>query len=280
MPSIATLAAKYGVGRGTVQAALDLLRIEAALEIATRGPAASVLAACDRGRLWQAVGRRGLMLLLPLPYSLRVMGLATALARTLRGCAVSHSLAYMRGARSRLEALAEGRADLAVTSRLAADEALAVAGLDVEILLRLGPETYAGAQGWLVREGFEFWPEHPLIGVDLASADQSLAPREAAACGVPSPRWVEVPYLRWQAAVASGEVDAVLWPLDVVPSHTGLKVHPTDLVSHLMPRMGEAVLLVRRGDEAVRSLLAPLLQAATLRAIQVQVMEGRMEPTE
>lgn len=276
IPSIAQLSAQFGVGRGTVQAALELLRDDAGLITDARGSAASRLVACDPAGLWRAAGRRGLMLLLPFPYSRRVMGLATALAEQLRRSPVDHSLAYMRGARSRIEALASGRADLAAVSALAAYEA-AAAGGECEVLLELGAKSYAARQGWLVRRDFRQWPARVRIGTDPASTDQSqlprlLVPQEVAA------EFVELPYLRMQGAVASGEVDAVVWPEDVLPAHEGLCLLPIDVA--LPPGADRAVLLVRRGDRAARALLGQAILAEAIRSIQDDVLAGRREPSE
>ncbi len=276
IPSIAQLSARFGVGRGTVQAALDLLRAEAGLLTDARGASASRLVACDPAGLWAAAGRRGLMLLLPFPYSRRVMGLATAIAELLRQSPVDHSLAYMRGARSRIEALRAGRADMAVVSALAAEEADA-AGCECEALLRLGPESYAAGQGWLVRHGFQTWPARLRIGTDPASTDQSRLPRLLTPSGVEA-EFVELPYLRMQAAVANGEVDAVVWPQDVLPAHEGLHLLP--LGSELPAGADRAVLLLRRGDRAARALLRHALSAEAIAAVQGEVLSGAREPSE
>lgn len=276
LPSIAQLAARFGVGRGTVQAAFEMLRAEAGLQIDARGALASRLVACDVAGLWRAAGRHGLMLLLPFPYSRRVAGLATALAEVLRQSPVAHSLAYMRGARSRIDALAAGRADLAVASALAVEEALAQ-DAPCEVLLRLGPESYAAGQGWLVRRDFAAWPARVRIGTDPQSADQSRLPRLMAPTG-PAVEFVALPYLRMQAAVASGEVDAVVWPRDVLPEHPDLRLFP--LGGELPADADRAVLLVRRGDRAVRGLLGGAIAADALAAIQAEVLAGRRDPTE
>ncbi len=276
IPSIAQLATRFGVGRGTVQAAFALLRADAGLITDARGPSASRLVACDAAGLWHAAGREGLMLLLPFPYSRRVMGLATALADLLRRSPVAHSLAYMRGARSRVEALAAGRADLAVVSALAAREALQ--GLaDCEVLMRLGPETYAAGQGWLVRDDFALWPDRLRVGTDPASTDQSRLPRLLVPRGVDA-TFVELPYLRMQGAVASGEVDAVVWPQDVLPQHPGLQVLP--IGSQLPDGADRAVLLSRREDRALGALLGRSVTAEQIEAIQREVLSGRREPSE
>jgi hypothetical protein len=276
MPSIAQLASRFEVGRGTVQAALDLLRAEAGLVTDARGPAASRLVACDAAGLWRAAGRQGLMLLLPFPYSRRVMGLATGLAEVLRRSPVAHSLAYMRGARSRIEALAAGRADLAVVSALAAAEAL-TAGESCEELLRLGPESYAAGQGWLVREDFAGWPAQVRVGSDAASTDQSRLPQLLLPAGVRA-EFVDLPYLRMQSAVASGEVDAVVWPQDVLPAYPGLQLLP--LGAEPPADAGQAVLLVRKGDRAARGLLGGAISAAAIAAVQHEVLQGLREPSE
>ncbi len=276
IPSIAQLSARFGVGRGTVQAALELLRAEAGLATDARGSSASRVVAYNPAALWLAAGRRGLMLLLPFPYSRRVMGLATALAELLRLSPVDHSLAYMRGARSRIEALCAGRADLAVVSALAAEEA-ETQGSDCEVLLKLGPESYAAGQGWLVRQDFSSWPARMRIGTDPASTDQSRLPRQLLPQGV-APEFVDVPYLRMQGAVASGEVDAVVWPQDVLPGYEGLRLLPID--RELPSGADLAVLLVRQGDRAARALLGQALTPGAIRSIQEEVLAGRREPSE
>lgn len=276
LPSIAQLSARFEVGRGTVQAALDLLRAEAGLATDARGSSASRLIACDPAALWRAADRRGLMLLLPFPYSRRVMGLATALAELLRESPVDHSLAYMRGARSRIEALCAGRADLAVVSDLAAAEGRA-GGAECEELCVLGPESYAAGQGWLVRQDFRPWPRRVRIGTDPTSTDQSRLPRHLLPQGLTA-EFVDVPYLRMQGAVASGEVDAVVWPQDVLPGHPGLRLLPVE--RDLPAGADRAVLLLRTGDRAARALLGQALLPDRIRTIQEDVLSGRREPSE
>ena len=57
---------------------------------------------------------------MPLPYSKRYEGLATGLYKAFEKADIPFSLAFMRGAGKRIEALGLGKYDFAITSKLAA----------------------------------------------------------------------------------------------------------------------------------------------------------------
>ena len=111
---------------------------------------------------------------MPLPYSKLYEGLATGLYKTFSSKKLPVSIAYMRGAESRLESLLSGRYDFVVMSKLAAQHSISN-GANIEIIMNFGKYTYVSEHALIfndpsnncIKDGMK-------IGIDKTSIDHYL----------------------------------------------------------------------------------------------------------
>jgi YhfZ C-terminal domain/Helix-turn-helix domain len=285
LPRVRDLSVRLGVGNGTVQAAFGLLAEAGAIETTARGHLGTVLERADRAALWRLGGLGTLFAAMPLPYSRRYEGLATGLRGAFEEAGAPFAVMFVRGAADRVAALVEGKADVAVVSRLAADEL--AAQHPVELLADLGPATYVGAHGLLVRRGADPLRPGLRVAVDGSSPDQRILARRLFA-GRPVV-WVDVPYMQLPGLFARGEVDATVWNLDEAASRLGEGVEAVPLDGTEPPwaagardpdgRNSRAALLIRTGHPS-RALAAvrERLDLGTVTRYQDEVLRGDRTP--
>jgi hypothetical protein len=270
---------RLGVGNGTVQAAFGLLEEAGAIEMTARGHLGTTLIRADRTTLWRLAGLGTMLAAMPLPYSRRYEGLATGLRAAFEQAGAPFAVTFMRGAATRVSALVEGKVDLVAVSRMAADEL----GRDqeVEVLADLGPGTYVGAHGLLVRKGTDIGRAGLRVAVDHSSLDQRvLAERYFTGRAV---RWLEVSYMQLPGLFARGEVDATVWNLDEAADRLGedVDVLPLDekTTRSLDARNSSAALLTRSDGSPSLAAVRERLDLATVTGLQAEVLLGERVPT-
>jgi len=272
---IRTLAKRYQASVGATQIELAALATEGAITLDSRPGRGAVLLDRDVGRLYEAAEQGPLLVALSLPSTERINGLATALRAGFTGVGVEAYLSFIRGSRPRIEALAQGRCQVAVMSRLAAD---ALIGRRLEILLTLPPGTF-------VREHRLFYSKRlggrPIrrVAIDRASYDfERLTILEFGS----SVEYVPLNYLRAVREIEAGRVDAAI--LDV---EDALMRYPADMPSRplsdatlrsLDGSNTSAALVGRVGGIAVREVVRTCIDPRTIVRIQEDVIAGRRAP--
>lgn len=270
-------AKKFGTGRGTVQSAVKLLQ-ESAVTLETRGHLGTFLSVVDYEKLWQLTGFGAVMGVMPLPYSKLYEGLATGLYLAATDGRIPFSLAYMRGAQTRLQALADERYDFAVVSRLAAETAIREQG-GVAIALQFGSFTYVHKHAILfssatereIRDGMR-------IGVDRTSIDQYLLTLEQ--CQTKQVIYIDLSYNQIIAKLQAGEIDAAIWNLDeVVERKLDIRYVPLPTTHDYGDSDTEAVLVVRETDKGMQALLNSFITPESVTMWQQQVINGKLVPS-
>lgn len=281
LPRLTDLAREFQVGQGTVHQALKSLVEAGAAEIQSRGHLGSFLATVDYRKLWELSGNGTLMGLMPLPYSRRYEGLATGLYEAFETAGIPVNIGYMRGSSKRLEAVLEGHADFAVTSALAADEALRSKEQEWLAPVWLGPESYVSIHAILtLNPAFTGIQNGMRIGVDRASLDQFWLTE--AECEGKDVEFVEVPYMNVVEELHQGKIDAAIWNSDeAVERYPGVHIVPlaNEQARSLAEANTEAVVLIRRDREDLRHLLKRFLLVDQVRRVQEEVMSKKRMPT-
>jgi hypothetical protein len=145
---------------------------------------------------------------MPLPYSRRYEGLATGLRAAFEQARAPFAVTFVRRAHDRVAALLDGKVDLVVLSRYAADRLTAQHPL--ELVADLGPSTYVGAHGILVRHGVDL--DAPALRVAVDRSSEDLEPlTERTFAGREDVTWVETSYMQLRDLFARGEADATVW---------------------------------------------------------------------
>ncbi|MFD7663337.1 GntR family transcriptional regulator YhfZ [Streptomyces sp. NPDC059788] len=280
LPRVRDLATELGVGNGTVQAALQLLEEAGAMETVARGHLGTFLVRADRAILWRLAGLGTVLAAMPLPYSRRYEGLATGLRAAFEEAGAPFAITFMRGATARVAALLDGKVDLAVLSRFAADQL--VEKHPIDLVADLGPATYVGAHGLLLRHGVQLETDGLRVAVDPASEDQR-AVAERAFADRQDVTWLESSFIQLHDLFADGRADATVWSLDEVQGQVGDEVDVLPLgeevTGDLSPRSSSAALIARSaGSEALTAVSASLdLEAVT--SLQAEVLRGERIPS-
>lgn len=275
IPRVEDFAVKCGVGRGTVQSALQLLVESRAVHLDSRGHLGTFLMEADFAKLWEFAGRSNLMGAMPLPYSRRNEGLATGLYAAFERQQIPFHMSYMRGGANRVKALAEGRYDFVVLSMRAANLA---AGSGVDVLHSFGRGTYVGAHGLLVRdEKYRSVQPGMRIGVDSSSTDQYTLTMEL--CKDTDVEYVELPYMQLLEQLGHGNIDAAVWNVDEVEQRFGRR-GPVYIVPLEFNEddATEAALVVRREDFRIFQNLLKMVDMDQVVTIQRTVLDGERVP--
>ncbi|MFI0262795.1 GntR family transcriptional regulator YhfZ [Streptomyces sp. NPDC017056] len=280
LPRVRDLAAELGVGNGTVQAALQLLEESGAIETVARGHLGTFLVRADRAVLWRLAGLGTVLAAMPLPYSRRYEGLATGLRAAFEEAGAPFAITFMRGAAARVAALLDGKVDLAVLSRFAADRLMEQHPVD--LIADLGPATYVGAHGLLLRHGVRLDTEGLRVAVDHTSEDQR-ALAERAFGDRRDVTWLESSYMQLYDLFTHDRADATVWNLDEVQGQLGGEVDVLplgdEITRDLSLRNSSAALIARsEGSEALAAVSGSLdLKAVT--SLQDEVLRGERMPS-
>ncbi|MFD7922158.1 GntR family transcriptional regulator YhfZ [Streptomyces sp. NPDC059740] len=280
LPRVRDLAAELRVGNGTVQAALGLLEEAGGISTVARGHLGTFLTRVDRGILWRMSGLGTLLAAMPLPYSRRYEGLATGLRAAFDTAGTPFAITFMRGASARATALLDHKVDLVVLSRFAADQLISRHPL--ELVVDLGPQTYVGAHGLLLRRGVDLAAPRLRVAVDSASEDlRTLAARVFAART--DVEWVEASYMQLRDLFARGEVDATVWNLDEARDHLGEHVETRplgdEITRDLSLRNSSAAIVGRAGKSAALRAVRHSLDPERITALQEEVVRGERMPS-
>lgn len=271
-------AKKFGTGRGTVQAAVRLLQEGEAVALESRGHLGTFLATVDYEKLWQFTGFGAVMGVMPLPYSKLYEGLATGLYHVAQQGKIPFSLAYMRGARPRIKALADGRYDFAIVSRLAAEAAVQEQG-GITIALSFGAFTYVHKHAIIFASGRQREIQDGMrIGVDKTSTDQYLLTVNQ--CREKKVIYVDLAYNQIIAKLQAGDIDAAIWNIDeVLERKLDMPYLPLTELNSYGDSDTEAVIVIRETDSGIEALLNSFIKPDEVVSYQQQVVEGILVPS-
>ncbi|OON76393.1 GntR family transcriptional regulator YhfZ [Streptomyces tsukubensis] len=280
LPRVRDFAERLGCGNGTVQAALQLLEDSQAIETTARGHLGTFLVRSDRAILWRLSGLGTLLAAMPLPYSRRYEGLATGLRGAFETAGAPFAITFMRGAAARTAALVEGKVDLVVLSRLAADQL--IAEQPVKLVADLGPATYVGAHGLLLRRGVPLDKPGLRVAVDHTSEDQRVL-AERAFSGRDDIVWVEASYMQLADLFAHGQADATVWNLDEVQGRVPMdaEVLPLgdEVTRDLALRNSSAAVIGRAEAPMALDAVRDSLDLSLVAAVQTEVLRGERMPS-
>lgn len=272
IPTVAEYASRFQVGIHTVQRALAVLE-RAGVALSPHGRNGTYLVAVERSRLWSIAMRDALVGFMPLPYSRRYEGLATGLRDSLVSVGIPFSMAYMPGARLRLQSLRAG-SSFAVVSALAYREATQ-AGAQVDVVLNLMAGSFVASHGVIWRRGPR--PVRPRVGVDQNSFDQMLLSH---AEFLEQAEFVPAHYMQLVELVRRGALDAAVWALDAVLPDETIELGPLTQPGaiDLDQLATAATLVVAAGDAPVARFLKDYVSVERVLQTQAEVLTGARAP--
>ncbi|WP_054177859.1 GntR family transcriptional regulator YhfZ [Trabulsiella odontotermitis] len=272
LKTIEELATECGSSVGLTQAALKTLESEGAIRIERRGRNGSYLADMNHKALLSHVDIRNVVCAMPLPYTRLYEGLASGLKSQFEG--IPFYFAHMRGADVRVECLLNGVYDMAVVSRLAAENYLHSNALCM--VLELGAQTYVGEHQLICRKGEA--KNVRRVGIDNRSADQKIM-TSLWFCEREIER-VDVPYHESLHRIVKGDIDGVIWNVAVESELVVLGLEAIPLKGD--PRFvqaTEAVVLTRADDYPMQHLIETVVDKPALLAHQQRVVNEEQDPS-
>ncbi len=272
IPTISALEKSCGASRGNVQKALQILKEEGAISLEAHGQNGTLLTSIDYLALARSCGFEHPTVAMPLPYTSRYEGLATALFTLLNTEGQRAYITFMRGSEARAQTLLDGSTTYCVMSRLAYDDYVS-RGYRIGLALECGPLSYVGRHVLISRDASQTDWSGARVGIDESSVDQSVLTRRFFAHS--DVEYVPVQYTNIVQMVESGQIDAGVWNEDDFRTHTSTL--STRFVEGLFNSDDNtnAVVVTRSDDYLARQLLRLLANPQDVRAIQKQVMEGQ-----
>ena len=282
LPSVSECCNLLGAGSGTVQAALRALSDAGAINMEAHGHQGTVITALDRALLWRfSRGNSPIYGSLPLPNPTRYEGLATAMFELFERSGIPFSTGYVRGARVRVQRLLDRHADFVVCSLLSAEIALQE-NPSLTMLMDLGKETYMTNTMLIFAEpGHTEVEDGMRVGLDYSCYDHPEINRVASEGK--NVTFVPVNYTNVHNMLHNREIDVSVCGLETYatdfPGLYSVPVARKGRMAKITQEGGNAVIIVRKGDDALSALLQDVLNLDELHAIQKDVMEGRKMPS-
>ena len=274
IPSIRNLAALYGTSVGSISNAMESLAGAGAIRIVKCGRLGSFLEQRSVGRLWSAAAGCPMVIGLTLASNPRYEGMATALKQVLRRAGIEAYLVFIRGSRTRLAALREGRCHAVVMSCFAADE---LCGHGETILYRLPVGSFASGNSVFYRKGQTESTGRLRVAIDRDSYDQTrmteleFAQREVELQPTILPQMLRL--------LATGQVDAAVVTSDDMQAYLkdGIRQAPLSpsVLRFLNERDASAAIVIRSSDSDVKGSLQAAVNVDEMMGIQQAVLEGR-----
>ena len=274
IPTVSQLEEICSSSRGNIQKALASLKERGAISLEAHGQNGTLLTDIDYLAMARACGVSHITGAMPLPYTKRYEGLATALFTLLNTGEIRSFITFQRGSEARIQTLLDGSINYCVMSRLAYEE-YAKRGLGISAVLDCGPLSYVGRHVLLTREGFAAGDWHRArVGIDQTSIDQSLLTEcYFAGRGV---TFVPVQYTHIVDMLYDGQLDAGIWNED--DHHVRVSDIPESELEGEAARQDNthAVVVVRSNDALTYQLIVTLAQVNRVREIQQSVMNGEV----
>lgn len=275
--TVANYSEKFTTARGTVQSALKLLEDNKAISIEARGHLGSFITYIDYKRILEYTDITSIVGVMPLPYSKLYEGLATGLYKSMEKSKLSFNLAYMRGAKSRIDAMNKGRYDFAIVSKLAAKQEIEN-GVNIDIVVEFGIFSYVSEHVLIFNDHYKRSIEDGMkIAIDRSSIDHSTLTLKQ--CQGKDVQLVELPYNQIVTKLTNGEIDAAVWNIDeIIEKKLNIKYYPLfDNELHNMDT--EAVLVMNRNKSELGTFIKRFLNEEDVLKYQNKVVLGQVTPS-
>lgn len=279
IPNISDLSSSLNVGAGTVQTALKMLETENLIKLQSRGHQGTTLEYIDRVLLWKMTEQPWISGSMPLPYTTRLEGFATALYKQFEDVSIPFNIQYMRGGKARLQKLSMGACNFAICSKMCFTLATKEFK-NLDVLFEFGAETYMDQAAVVfsddketeIRDGMK-------IGIDFHSYDHVFL-NEYFTMGK-KVYFVPVKYSELAEKLNRREIDASIWNMDELREKFIAKnIHTLKVTTEVeeIRNAGTAVLVVRSDDKRLKLMLPDILDINSVLKIQDDVINKKILP--
>ncbi|MGC6178175.1 GntR family transcriptional regulator YhfZ [Lacrimispora sp. 38-1] len=266
---------RFGVSRGTIQNAFACLKESNAVVLENHGHQGTYIMSLNNKKLQEHCMPRGILGIMPLPYSLTYEGLATAMYEQFYS--LNFNMAYARGAVGRIELVESGTYHFAICSQFAAEQSVKE-GKQIEIAMNFGPGSFLSRHVLLLADSrFDSIQDGMRVAYDSNSLDQSCITRN-----IIHGRDVVLVPIRTQQTVTAlkeGIIDAGVWNYDDIleNKHDSFKVAFLD-DSDYNNLFSTAVLVTGKEEKCLKAMLMKYINSAQVMTIIRDVREKKREP--
>ena len=275
IPTVSEMSALNDIPIGTTHNALKTLIKNGVIEVVSKGHMGSFLVDKDVKKLLNIIGVQYLFGTMPLPYTKRFEGLASGLVSQMKNSYdIPVNLAYMRGSKTRIDMLKNGRYDFAIVSKMAAKEYIEKHN-DIEIVVEFGAFSYTKQHVVMfhddadkeIRDGMR-------VGIDRSSIDQMKLTENL--CKGKNVEFIDVQYLRMFEKIMDGSIDATIVCIDET-NKQALNINCTSFDVNLDST--NAVLVVDSDRRELVNLINNLINKEEILNVQKQVLDGKIQPS-
>lgn len=276
LDSVRALAASMNASIGLISESVTRLEALGAIEIERRGQLGSFLVNLSIGRLWNVAVNQPLVIAHTLPSNRRYEGLATALKKAFNEAGVETYFIFVRGSRTRLQALRENRCHIAIISRFAAE------GLQTRselIAATLPPGSFVKSHQVFFRTDTS--PNQPMTAaIDPDSYDQmQLSKIEFKDMQV---TFNTISFMSIHRYLAEKKVDLAIWTEEDMENKIGNLIANRLLSKQTIKEIGsrntEAALVIRSDDSTTLALIRKVINEKEIEAVQKAVISGDLIP--
>lgn len=278
--TVSELAKMFKSGVGTIQTALQKLVKVNAVVIESRGHKGTYIISMNKSILWEYSLYDVLTGNMPLLYTKRLIGLASAIYTSFEENVIPISMSYTRGGLLRVKKLVEGKVDFTICSSLTAEKAIEE-NEDLEIYLRFGKETYTKGNVFIFKDETSTKLEENMnIGVDYYSYDHNLLTKMA--CRDMNVNFVSLSYNEIFAKLKDQSIDCTVWSLDEIKEKApylktvavkGMENDKND------EKVSEAVMLINKNNAEKMNAVKDVFILPYIQKIQREVLLDIRMPT-
>ncbi|GAC1359539.1 MAG: GntR family transcriptional regulator YhfZ [Ktedonobacteraceae bacterium] len=273
LPRMMDIARVLKTGNGTIQEAFTHLTRLGAIVVETHGSRGSDLIEIDYTMLWRYAGNEWIIGSMPLPYTPRYEGLATALYTQLASSELPFNMTYQHGALLRGEMVRKEHYHYAVMSLLSAEH-LCTQHPEMAIIAHLSDSSYVSEHVLVSRVPRE---QIRRIGVDLTSLDVMLLTDEEIKA---AQTWEKIPItgMRILDLLQEGQFDALIWSRDGIPDiPENLTLLPLEGDARKRKTASQAAILALK-NAPVRHVLTALFSPEQITLLQQEVTSQQKLP--
>ncbi len=275
--SVRELASGCSASIGLISESISHLEKIGVIKIERRGQLGSCLLEYSPGGLWNAAHGEPLVIAHTLPSTPRYEGLATALKQIFNQNGVEVYFIFIRGSRTRLQALQEKRCHIALMSQFAAE---GLCSRKEKNALTLPAGSFVKSHQVFFRQDTLEDNQTNRVAVDPDSYDQfRLSSIEFKDEGV---EFKKLSFLNIRRYLLENKVDIALWTEEDMKNWTGgaIQSRPLSLKTRRIIEQNDtrASLIVRKEDTATARLIETTLEEKKIAEIQQSVISGKIIP--
>lgn len=277
LPTMQILQEKHHISRGTVQNALAYLKKEGAIQTKSQGHLGTFIKAIDHKKLRKYADADRLVGTMPLPYSKLYEGLATGLYMIFNQQEIKLNLAFIRGAKSRMESVEKKTYDFAVVSRFAAEKEIEK-GANISIVLAFGENTYLSKHVLILSDESQTEITDGMrVGIDEDSLDHYHLTKDLTK--EKEVQLIDYPANQLIHGIRENNLDAGIWNYDEIieKGYSDLKVVDIETTDY-HSKIREAVIVCEKDNLVIQSIIKNNISIKAMKEYQTKVKSGQIVP--